>query len=57
MIKIIIGKYECPSCGSKIDANREVVIDRLVKKIEIPKPTKCICGRKKEFILLDCELQ
>jgi len=55
-IKTIKGSYECQSCGSIIEAKRDIIIDRyLDKKIEIPK-TRCKCGGRNHK-LIDIQIE
>lgn len=56
MIKKLIIKSECLSCGSIISNEREFIIDEYLKKIELPK-SKCQCGNKFKFKIQDIEIQ
>ena len=55
MIKKIIAKYECLSCGTEFSISREFIVYEDLTKIEIPK-FKCPCNGKKGK-LLDVEIQ
>lgn len=56
-IKKIIVSYECPSCGSILNGERDIVIDNyLGKKIEIPS-VRCACGRKSGFRPIDIKIE
>jgi hypothetical protein len=56
MIKKLICKFECKSCDSIIELEREIVIDEFTKKIEIIAPKICVCKRKSGFKLLEVKL-
>jgi len=56
MIKEIIFKYECSSCGSELFVKRIIQIDGYLNSIKVFKPRRCKCGRKKGFKLIDMKL-
>lgn len=46
MIKILILTYECHTCGSIINFERQIVVDEWTNTIKIIKP-RCSCGGNK----------
>jgi len=56
MIKKLILKYRCTSCGGIINIERIIEIDEFLKKIDIIKPKRCACGRISYSVLLDLNI-
>jgi hypothetical protein len=56
IIKKLILKYECLSCGTIINIERIIYVDEFLKKIDIVKPTRCSCGRNFLYKLLELNL-
>ena len=50
MIKNLVLKIECLSCGTIFDFKREIVIDEFITNIKIVK-AKCSCSSKKNKLL------
>jgi hypothetical protein len=55
MMKIIVYKYECKSCGTILNIKRHIVTEEIERKIDLPKNIVCNCGedKKSKFILID----
>lgn len=47
-------KWECPSCGSVMKTNSPFW-DEKKRKAHLREPSKCSCGRKSAFKLVDFE--
>lgn len=57
-IKTMVAIYECPSCGSTVETERDILIDKyLDKKIELPKVEICQCGRRGSFKLINIKIE
>ncbi len=55
-IKTIIANYECKSCGSLVEARRDLILDKYFSnKLEIP-IEKCGC-KGKNLKLLDLKIE